>query len=101
VLLMNVRLITKPSCGQICYTCTMTCVVNVLNTIGYREVLSSFFVNRFSISSTKGQSLNSCPTCWQYAHVDVLGSIIIPIGLKVDYAPIPNLLQLDSKQKMV
>jgi hypothetical protein len=45
--------------------------------------------------------LNSCPTCWQYAHVDVLGSIIIPIGLKVDYAPIPNLLQLDSKQKMV
>jgi hypothetical protein len=67
--LFDVRLVTKPNCGQICCTSTPTCVVGGLNIIGYKEIMSSSFINHFNLSSTKGQSLNSCPTCWQYAHV--------------------------------
>jgi hypothetical protein len=95
--LTSVRLITKPGCGQICCMGTPTCVIGMLGTIGYRAILSSSFVNRFNLSSTKGQSLNSHPTCWQYAHVDVLGCITIPTSLKVDCVPILNPLQLVSK----
>jgi L,D-peptidoglycan transpeptidase YkuD (ErfK/YbiS/YcfS/YnhG family) len=61
--LIGVGLITKPSCGWICYTSTPTCVIGVLGIASYREVLSSSFINCFSLSSTKGQFLNSCPTC--------------------------------------
>jgi hypothetical protein len=36
--LTSVGLITKPICGQICCTCTPTCVISVLSIIGCRKV---------------------------------------------------------------
>jgi hypothetical protein len=39
----------------------------VLVMVGGKEVLSSSFNNRFNLSSTKGQFLNSCLPYWQYA----------------------------------
>jgi hypothetical protein len=60
--LIGVGLITKLGCGWICYTCTPTCVIGVFGIASYREVISSFFINCFSLSFTKGQFLNSCPT---------------------------------------
>jgi hypothetical protein len=47
----------------------------VFDTTSCREVLSSFLINCFSLSSTKGQFLNSCPTYWQYAHINVISKI--------------------------
>jgi hypothetical protein len=64
---------TKPSCGQICCTCT-PCVVHALGT-SYKEVISHSLINRFSLSSIKWQFLNSCPTCWQYAHANVISTM--------------------------
>jgi hypothetical protein len=40
-----------------------------------REVLSFSLINCYSLSSTKGQFLNSCPTCWQYAQVNVISTM--------------------------
>jgi hypothetical protein len=73
--LTGVGLVTKPGCGRICCTCTPTCVINVFNTIDYREVLSSSLINCFNLSSTKGKFLNSCPRCWQYAHAYVISIV--------------------------
>jgi hypothetical protein len=47
----------------------------VLVVVGGRKVPSSSFINRFNLSSTKGQFLNSCSTCWQYAHVNAISTI--------------------------
>ncbi len=43
--------------------------------VGGREVMSSFFINNFNLSSTKGQYLNSFSTCWQYAHVYAISTL--------------------------
>jgi hypothetical protein len=56
-------------------TCTPTCVANVFDTTSYREFLNSSLINCFSLSSTKGQFLNSCPTCWQYAHTNAISKV--------------------------
>jgi hypothetical protein len=70
--LTNIELLTKPSCGQNCCIGTPTCVANVLSTIGCKEVMNPSLINHFSLSSINRQFLNSCPTCWQYAHDDVI-----------------------------
>jgi hypothetical protein len=59
--LISVGLITKLGCGWICYTSTPTCVIGVFGITNY--ILSYSFINCFSLSSTNGQFLNSCPTC--------------------------------------
>jgi hypothetical protein len=47
----------------------------VLVAIGDREVLNSSFINCFNLFSTKGQFLNSCATCWQYAPIDAISIV--------------------------
>jgi hypothetical protein len=42
---------------------TLASIVGVLVVVGGREVLSYSFINRFNLSSTKGQFLNSSSTC--------------------------------------
>jgi len=78
--LIGVELLTKPGCGQSCCIGTPTCVDNVFGTIGCKEVVSSSFINNFSLSSTKGQSLKSCATCWQYAHNDAISTTGCMLG---------------------
>ncbi len=46
--------ITKFGCDWICGTGTLTCTIGVFVVIGGREVLNSFLINWFSLSSTKG-----------------------------------------------
>jgi hypothetical protein len=53
--LIGVGWITKPHCDQICDMDTLACIVGVLIVVGGREVLSSSFISRFNLSSTKGQ----------------------------------------------
>jgi hypothetical protein len=62
--LIGVEQLTKPGCGEHCYIGTPTCIDNVLGTIRCKEVVSSSFINHFSLSSTKGQFLKLCATCW-------------------------------------
>jgi hypothetical protein len=53
------------------------------NTTCCKEVLSFSLFNLFNLSSTKGQFLNSCPTCWQYAHANatsIVGCVVV-IGI--------------------
>ncbi len=64
--LIGIRLVTKLNCGQICCTCTPTCVGSVPHVV---EKFSSI-INIFNLSSIKGQFLNSCPICSQYVHVN-------------------------------
>jgi hypothetical protein len=52
--LSNVGWVTKLGCDQICCTCTPIGIISVLVAIGSREVLSSFLINHFNLSSTKG-----------------------------------------------
>ncbi len=70
--LIDVGLITKLGYIKAYYIGSPTWVVSVLNTIGCRKVWSSSLINFFNLSSTKEQYLNSCPTCWQYAQVNVV-----------------------------
>jgi hypothetical protein len=65
--LIGVGLVAKPGCDWICGMGTPTCITNVLIVEGVKEVLNYSLINHFNLSSTKGQFLNSCPTCWQYA----------------------------------
>jgi hypothetical protein len=60
--LTNVGLVTKLDCGQIFCIGTPTCVIGVFSTASCKTNLD-FLINNFSLSSTKGQFLNSCPTC--------------------------------------
>jgi hypothetical protein len=73
--LANVGWVTKPGCDQICCTCTPTSIINVLVAADDRKVLSFSLINHFNLSSTKGQFLNSCPTCWQYAQVNAISIV--------------------------
>jgi hypothetical protein len=41
---------------------TLACIIGVFIVVGGKEVISFFFINRFNLSSTKGQFLNSCST---------------------------------------
>ncbi len=59
-------LVAKLDCGWSCCIGTPTCVIGVLGITGYKKVMNYSLINHFNLSSTKGQSLNSCPTCWQY-----------------------------------
>ncbi len=68
-------LLTKFGCGRICCTCTPTCVISVFDTTSYKKVLSYSFGNLFNLSCTKGKFLNSCPTCWQFAHANVTSTM--------------------------
>jgi hypothetical protein len=52
--LTNVGWVTKPNCDQICGTSTPSYIASVLIAVGGREVLNSFFINHFNLSSTKG-----------------------------------------------
>jgi hypothetical protein len=67
--------LSKLGYGWICCTSTPMCVVGALGTTSYREVISFSFINIFNLSSTKGQFFNSCPTYWQYAHVNVISTV--------------------------
>jgi hypothetical protein len=60
--LTNVGWVTKPGYDHISGMGTPTCIVSVLILIGNKEVMSFSLNNCFSLSSTKGQFLNSCPT---------------------------------------
>jgi hypothetical protein len=73
--LIGIGLVTKLDCGRICCTCTPTWVASVLDPTGCKEVISYSFINLFNLSSTKGQFLNSCPTCWQYAYVNAISIV--------------------------
>jgi hypothetical protein len=50
--LTNVGLVTKLDCGRICYTCTLTCVTNMLGITCCKEVTRFYFNNRLSLLST-------------------------------------------------
>jgi hypothetical protein len=41
-------------------------IVVVVGNTNWWTFITSAFNNYFSLSSTKGQWLNICPTCWQY-----------------------------------
>ncbi len=73
--LTNVRLVTKPGCIWFCCIGTPTRVASVFGTTVCKEVLNSSFINLFNLSSTKGQFLNSCPTCWQNAQVNATSTV--------------------------
>ncbi len=53
--LTSIGLVTKFGCIWVCYTGTPTYVASVLSTTSCREVLSSFLINFFNLSSTQGQ----------------------------------------------
>jgi len=57
------------------------------------KFLSSSFINCLNLSSTKGQFLNSCPSYWQYAHVNVISM--------VGYEVITSILRWTSGCSMV
>ncbi len=65
--LTDIGLVTTLDYIWVCCISTPTWVVGVLDTTSCKEVKGSYFINLFNLSSTKGQFLNSCPSCWQYA----------------------------------
>jgi hypothetical protein len=65
--LIGVGCVTKPNCDQICGMGTPTYITSLFVVVVGREVLNSFLINHFNLSSTKEWILNSCPTYWQYA----------------------------------
>jgi hypothetical protein len=73
--LTDVGWVTKFNYDWICGTCTPTCIIGVLIVTDGRKVMSSSLINCLSLSSTKGQFLNSCPTCWQNAQVDAISTM--------------------------
>jgi len=75
--------LTKLGCGQGCCTSTPTCVANVFGIIGCREIMSSFLINHFNLSFTKGQLLNSCPICWRYANDDGISTVECMFGIGI------------------
>jgi hypothetical protein len=78
--LTSIGLVTKLGYIWVCCTCTSTWVANVLSTTSCKEDWSFFFINLFNLSSTKGQFLNSCPTCWEYAQVNatsIIGRLVV------------------------
>jgi hypothetical protein len=52
--LIHVGWVTKPNCDQICGMNTPSYIVGVFIVAGGKEVLSSFLINHFNLSSTKG-----------------------------------------------
>jgi hypothetical protein len=80
--LTNVGWVTKPGCGQICCTCTPTGIIRMFVVADGRSFLNFSLINHFNLSFTKGQFLNSCPTCWQYAHVNAIS--IVGYGFIID-----------------
>jgi hypothetical protein len=82
--LINVQLLTKPGCGQGCCIGTPTCIASVHSTIRCREIMSTYFIDCFNLSSTKGQFLrSSCPTYWQYAHDNAISTIGCMLGTTI------------------
>jgi hypothetical protein len=58
-----------PHCSKanwvwISYTCELWNLVGMLGTIRCKVVITFYFKSCLSLSSTKGQYLNSCPTYW-------------------------------------
>jgi hypothetical protein len=62
--LTSVGWVIKHDCDRICEMGALACIIVMLIVIDGREVHNSFFINHSNLSSTKGQVLNSCSTCW-------------------------------------